>query len=124
MTFIIFKNKLGELSPWNHINNFILCLFVVGSCTTVSFLGINYCFAEKVIENKTYTIIRKTEILGPKHNRGKKTPAVIIETEKNSTKRIEFKRSMRAKIDEAHFLELELSKGFFNFNIIRSTKLK
>ncbi|KFF18124.1 hypothetical protein IW22_19295 [Chryseobacterium sp. JM1] len=124
LTFIIFKNKLGALSPWNHINNFILCVFVVGSCVTVSFLGINYCFAEKATKNKTYTIIRKTEIPGPKYNRSKKTPAVIIETEKNSTKRIEFKRSMRAKIDEAHFLELELSKGFFNFNIIRGTKLK
>ncbi|WP_223606211.1 hypothetical protein [Chryseobacterium sp. OSA05B] len=124
LSFILFKNKLKELSPWNPINNFILCLFVVGSCTTVSFLGINYYFAEKATENRTCKIIRKTEIQGPKYNRGKKTPAVIIETKKNSTKRIEFKRSMRAKIDEAHFLELELSNGFFNFDIIRNTKLK
>lgn len=124
LTFISFKNKLGEISPWNHINNFIFCFFVTGSCATVSFLGINYCFAEKATENKTCTIVRKTEIQGPEHNRGKKTPAVIIETEKNSIKRIEFKRSMRAKIEEAHFVELELSKGFFNFDIIRGTKLK
>lgn len=68
--------------------------------------------------------MRKTEILGPKYNRGKKTPAVIIKTENNNTKRIEFNRNMKAKIDKADFLELELSNGLFNFDIIRRTKLK
>lgn len=124
LIFILFKSKLKEISPWNHINNFIFCLFVVGSYSTVLFLGSNYYFAEEATENKTYQIMRKTEILGPKYNRGKKTPAVIIKTEKNNTKRIEFNRNMKAKIDKADFLELELSNGLFNFDIIRRTKLK
>lgn len=124
LIFVLFKSKLEELSPWNHINNFIFCLFVVGSYSILSFLSINYYFAEKRTENKTYKIITKTEIQGTKYNRSKKTPTVIIKTEQNNTKRIEFTRSMKAKIDKANFLELELSNGFFNFDIIRSKKLK
>lgn len=122
-SFFLFKKKLKELSSWNNFTAAIFCLFVSGSYLTTFMLGINYCFAEKKTENRIYKIVRKTEIIGPKYDRKRKKPAAIIETGKNQTKRMEFKRDMKARLDQAEFLELETSKGFFYFEVIRGSKL-
>ncbi|MGQ7947565.1 hypothetical protein [Flavobacterium sp. WC2509] len=122
--FVMFKNKLKEISSWNDFNNFVFSFLVVGSYLTILFLGANYSFAKKQAEWKTYKIVRKTEINGGKYNRNNKIPAVIISTENNDTKRIEFKRNLKNKVDFSNSLELELSKGLFNFYIIRNAELK
>ena len=122
--FVIFKNKLKEISAWNDFNNFVFSFLVVGSYLTILFLGANYSFAKKQTEWKTYEIVRKTEINGGKYNRNAKTPAVIINTKNNDTKRIEFDRNLKNKIDISNSLKLTLSKGLFNFYIIRNTELK
>ncbi|MFN1216515.1 hypothetical protein ACKW6Q_05955 [Chryseobacterium kwangjuense] len=122
-SFFLFKKKLKELSSWNNFTAAIFCLFVGGSYLTTFILGINYFFAEKKTENRIYKIVRKTEIIGPKYDRKRKKPAAVIETGKNQTKRMEFNRDMKAKMDEAGFLELEVSEGFFNFEVIRGSKL-
>lgn len=59
LAFILFKNKLKKIGPWNSINNFIFCFFVVGSYLTLSVLSTNYYFSEKETENRTYEIVRK-----------------------------------------------------------------
>ncbi|WP_348810867.1 hypothetical protein [Flavobacterium maritimum] len=122
--FMMFKNNLKKISPWNDFNNFVFSFLVVGSYLTIIFLGANYSFSKKQTELKTYEIVRKTEINGGKYNRNNKTPAVIINTENNDTKRIEFKRNLKNKVDFSNSLELTLSKGLFNFYIIRNAELK
>ena len=92
--------------------------------SAILFLGANYYFAKKQTEWKTYEIVRKTEINGAKHNRSITHPAVIIMTENNDTKRIDFARNLKNKVDFSNSLELTLSKGLFNFYIIRNKELK
>ena len=122
--FFIFKNKLKQLSPWNHFNNFVFSIFVIGSYLTLLLLGLNYYYASQKTELKTFEIVRKTEILGPKFNRSNKSPAAMIKIDKNNTKRIAFARNLKDKLDISDSLELSLSKGLFNFYIIRNKKLK
>lgn len=118
--FVMFKNKLKEINPWNDFNNFIFSFLVVGSYLTILLLGANYSFANKQTEWETYKIVRKIEINGGKYSRNDKTPALIISTENNDTKRIEFKN----KVDFSNSLQLTLSKGLFNFYIVRNAELK
>ena len=122
--FVMFKNKLKKISPWNDFNNFVFSALVIGSYLTILFLGANYYFAKKQTEWKTYEIVRKTEINGSKHNRSITHPSVIIMTENNDTKRIDFARNLKNKVDISNSLELTLSKGLFNFYIIRNKELK
>lgn len=124
LLYVVFKKKLKEISPWNNFNNFVFSFLIVGSYLTILLLGVNYSFAKKQTEAKSYEIVRKTEINGGKYNRNNKTPAVIINTENNNTKRIEFKRNLKNKIEFSNSLELTLSKGLFNFDIIRNAELK
>lgn len=124
LTFLMINRILKKISPWNNFNNLIFYLLVLGSFLTTSILGINYYFSEKKTENKTYKILRKTEIIGSKYNRSKKIPAVIIETEKDYTKRIEFSRNLKYKVDKSSSIKLTLSKGLFNFYIIRNKQIE
>ena len=122
--FIIFYNKLKKISIWNNFNNLIFCISVVGNLLSSSLLGLNYYFAEnnsKIIEFK---IQEKKEAVGPKYNRSKKSPIIIIQVENSYTKEIKFSRKQYEKWKTAKFVELELSKGLFNFPVIRNKSLK
>lgn len=118
------RRKLKKISCWNDFNNVIFCTIVIGANFTVLFLGLNQYFADKKTSVETYSIIRKTEILGSKYNRRKKSPAINFKTDSNGTKRIQFSIDDRLKIVKANKVELELSDGLFGFKIIRSSKLK
>lgn len=113
-----------RISPWNNFVNFIFIVFVAGSLLILSFLGINYCFAEKQTEDRIYEITRKTEIIGRRYNRGQVTPAVFVEVNQNRTKRFDFDSADKKAVDKADSLKLSLSKGLLHYYIIRDRALR
>ena len=124
LIFFVLINKLENLSPWNNFNNFICCISVIGSFLSFLLLGLNYFFSSNEIKTENYRIQEKKEVMGPKYNRSKKSPLAVININNSFTKEIKFGRNQIENWQKANFVELDLSNGLFNFQIIRNKKLK
>ncbi|MBD1428953.1 hypothetical protein [Sphingobacterium litopenaei] len=124
LTFFVLINKLKNISPWNNFNNFIFCISVIGSFLSFLLLGFNYFFSSNKINTENYRIQEKKEVMLPKYNRSKKSPLAVIDINNSFTKEIKFGRDQIENWKKANFVELDLSNGLFNFQIIRNKKLK
>lgn len=124
LTFFVLINKLKKISPWNNFNNLIFCISVIGSFLSFLLLGLNYFFSNNEIKNENYRIQEKKEVIGPKYNRSEKSPLAVININNSYTKEIKFGRDQIENWKKANFVELDLSNGLFNFQIIRNKKLK
>ena len=124
LIFFVLINKLKNLSPWNNFNNFIFYISVIGSFLSFLLLGLNYFFSSNEIKTENYRIQEKKEVMGPKYDRSKKSPLAVININNSFTKEIKFERNQIENWQKANFVELDLSNGLFNFQIIRNKKLK
>jgi hypothetical protein len=91
-------------------------IFSVGLLTFALFLFLNKHFAESASISKEL----KIEKIGSYSGRSKQTWAMV--NYKGTMEQFEFKRGTQMELSNR--IELEISKGFFGFDIIRKIKIK
>ena len=119
IAYFIFRKRISKVNEWLEVSNFIFCFIVVGSFLNCLFLGLNYTLAEKSTQDRKFDIIDRTTFPGGKYNRSNAMPVVFIKTDENRKKAFLVKEKYEEDINRSTQLELNLSKGFFNYTIIR-----
>lgn len=119
IAYFIFRKRISKVNEWLEVSNFIFCFIVVGSFLNCLFLGLNYTLAEKSTQDRKFDIIDRTTFPGGKYNRSNEMPVVFIKTDENRKKAFLLKEKYEEDINRSTQLELNLSRGFFNYTIIR-----
>jgi hypothetical protein len=118
-TFILtplFYNKLNEIEgkkmAW--YIHFLIHIAMTGSFLLFSVLSTNYYLAESQKSNFKFRIIKIGRLSSRK---GKGVPYAVINY-KGMEKQLEFRQSDSDKLDTAHFVNMEVKKGFLGFDVL------
>lgn len=93
----------------------------VGGIAVYVFMWCNFQFSDINVIHKKVKVIETKELLGPKNYRDKVCPVLVVKYEK-SEKELIFKYYQRAIVEIQDSVELVVSKGAFDYDVIKQVK--
>jgi len=126
ITFLLDFKNYGKTYDYNGFGLYFYSsmhyVFGYGFIVCSTFMLTNYYLADKLSDKKNYEIIDKSSMPGSKHHREERKPLIRIDYD-GKIKEIVFNHKYYERMDSYKYVELELRKGYFGFDIIENKKL-
>lgn len=116
-----YKDKYGEISLIFYA--FMQSILGFGFIIASIFVLTNYYLADENSIEKEYRIIHRSSLSGSKHHRDERKPTFYINY-KGMEKELVFPHEYFQNMNTYKSVVLEINKGYFGFEILKSKRLK
>ena len=125
-----FKNYKKTYKKVYKKNRIVLYIYSVmqniisyGFITCSIFMLVNFYLADKKQVKKTFEIVERTSLPGPEYHREERNPTFSI-VYNGKIKELVFEQMYYNNMNSYNYIELEIKKGFFGFDILENKRLK